>query len=97
MIDASSPPAPHRRHGFLRGLGFKHYQAAGPVDDNVLRENYIDRIYDTYIDEEELQDCDHTILEIANRWSRAAIPRASSSGRWASGCRARATPRSPAR
>jgi deoxyhypusine synthase len=51
---------------FFEALGFKHYQAAGPVDDNVLRENYIDRIYDTYIDEEELQTCDHTILEITN-------------------------------
>ena len=51
---------------FFEALGFKHYQAAGQVDDNVLRENYIDRIYDTYIDEEELQACDHTILEIAN-------------------------------
>jgi deoxyhypusine synthase len=52
---------------FFEALGFKHYQAAGSVDDNVLRANYIDRIYDTYIDEEELQACDHTILEIANR------------------------------
>ena len=51
---------------FFEALGFKHYQAAGEVDDNVLRENYIDRIYDTYIDEEELQACDHTILELAN-------------------------------
>src|ERR1700743_3472332 len=51
---------------FFEALGFKHYQAAGPVDDNVLRANYVDRIYDTYIDEEELQNCDHTILEIAN-------------------------------
>lgn len=50
---------------FFEALGFKHYQAAGSVDDNVLRENYIDRIYDTYIDEEELQACDHTIYEIA--------------------------------
>src|ERR1700744_4818797 len=51
---------------FFEALGFKHYQAAGPVDDNVLRANYIDRIYDTYIDEEKLQACYHTILEIAN-------------------------------
>jgi deoxyhypusine synthase len=52
---------------FFEALGFKHYQAAGQVpDDNVLRELYIDRIYDTYIDEEELQACDHTILELAN-------------------------------
>jgi deoxyhypusine synthase len=72
---------------FFEALGFKHYQAAGPVDDNVLRENYIDRIYDTYIDEEELQNCDHTILEICNRLE----PRAYSSrefiwemGKWLS-------------
>ncbi len=52
---------------FFEALGFKHYQANGAVDDNVLRENYIDRIYDTYIDEEQLQNCDHTILDIANR------------------------------
>ncbi len=50
---------------FFEALGFKHYQAAGQVDDNVLRGHYIDRIYDTYIDEEELQNCDHTIYEIA--------------------------------
>src|SRR6202007_2057057 len=50
---------------FFEALGFKHYQAAGPVDDNVLRSNYIDRIYDTYIDEEELQNCDPHILEMA--------------------------------
>jgi deoxyhypusine synthase len=52
---------------FFEALGFRHYQAAGPVDDNVLRDNYIDRIYDTYIDEEELQTCDHTILELCNQ------------------------------
>lgn len=51
---------------FFEALGFKHYQADGAVDDRELRDMYIDRIYDTYIDEEELQACDHTILEIAD-------------------------------
>ena len=51
---------------FLEALGFKHYQAKEVPDDNTLRSLYIDRIYDTYIDEEELQACDHTILEITN-------------------------------
>ena len=50
---------------FFEGLGHKHYQALEIPDDNVLRSLYIDRIYDTYIDEEQLQDCDHTIFEIA--------------------------------
>src|SRR5471030_3051535 len=51
---------------FFEALGFKHYQAQASVDDRDLRDLYIDRIYDTYIDEEELQNCDHAILAIAN-------------------------------
>jgi len=50
---------------FFEGLGHKHYQALEIPDDNILRSLYIDRIYDTYIDEEQLQDCDQTIFEIA--------------------------------
>ena len=52
---------------FFEALGFKHYQGDQFQDDKVLRENYIDRIYDTYIDEENLQICDKTICEIANK------------------------------
>ena len=52
---------------FFEALGFKHYHGnPHGTDDKMLRELYIDRIYDTYIDEEDLQACDHTILEIAN-------------------------------
>ena len=51
---------------FFEALGFKHYQGSQFQDDTVLRKNYIDRIYDTYIDEEELQACDKTICDIAN-------------------------------
>jgi deoxyhypusine synthase len=51
---------------FFEALGFKHYQGSQFQDDAVLRNNYIDRIYDTYIDEEELQACDKAICEIAN-------------------------------
>ena len=51
---------------FFEALGFKHYQGSQFQDDTVLRDNYIDRIYDTYIDEEELQACDKAICDIAN-------------------------------
>ena len=51
---------------FFEALGFKHYQGSQFQDDNELRKNYIDRIYDTYIDEDELQLCDKTICEIAD-------------------------------
>jgi deoxyhypusine synthase len=51
---------------FFEALGFKHYQGSQFQDDRELRKNYIDRIYDTYIDEEELQACDQKICDIAN-------------------------------
>ncbi|MFH1111979.1 MAG: deoxyhypusine synthase [Patescibacteria group bacterium] len=51
---------------FFEALGFKHYQGTSNVDDRELRRLYIDRIYDTYIDEEQLQACDQTIGKIAD-------------------------------
>jgi len=51
---------------FFEALGFKHYQGSQFQDDTELRKNYIDRIYDTYIDEDELQMCDKTICKIAD-------------------------------
>jgi deoxyhypusine synthase len=52
---------------FFEALGFKHYKGTPYADDKILREYYIDRIYDTYIDEEELQHCDMTIRKIADQ------------------------------
>ena len=52
---------------FFEALGFKHYQGSQFQDDTELRKNYIDRIYDTYIDEDELQMCDKTICKIADQ------------------------------
>ncbi len=49
---------------FFEALGFKHYQGTKYVDDNELRDLMIDRIYDTYIDEEELRICDDTTAQI---------------------------------
>ena len=51
---------------FFEALGFKHYQGSQFQDDTLLRNNYIDRIYDTYIDEEQLQMCDKIICDIAD-------------------------------
>ena len=50
---------------FFEALGYRHYRGSQWVDDAMLRELYIDRIYDTYINEEELQICDGTIKVIA--------------------------------
>ena len=55
---------------FFEGLGFRHYIAddkfkSGLYDD-LLRDNHIDRIYDTFIDEDELRVCDDTTKIIAD-------------------------------
>ncbi len=51
---------------FFEALGFKHYIGTPFSDDNELRELSIDRIYDTYIDEDELRVCDETTEKIFN-------------------------------
>ena len=52
---------------FFEALGFKHYKGT-PYNnnDNELRDLAIDRIYDTYIDEDELRVCDETTEKIWN-------------------------------
>lgn len=49
----------------FEALGFKHYKGGQDVPDTQLRDLYIDRIYDTFIDEEELQACDNTTYDLA--------------------------------
>jgi len=51
---------------FFEALGFRHFQGTPDIDDQYLRSHLIDRIYDTYIDEEDLQTCDSVIGEIAD-------------------------------
>ena len=51
---------------FFEALGFRHYQGTPFIDDTTLRELHIDRIYDTYIDEDDLRVCDETTALIAN-------------------------------
>ena len=51
---------------FLEALGFRHYRGTPFIDDSLLRKLYIDRIYDTFIDEKDLQVCDKTIEKIAD-------------------------------
>ena len=55
---------------FFEALGFNHYIASDQYkygnEDGVLRELMIDRIYDTFIDEEQLRICDDTTREITD-------------------------------
>ena len=49
---------------FFEALGFKHYKGSKWEDDMALRGARVDRIYDTFIDEDQLGECDNTISEI---------------------------------
>jgi deoxyhypusine synthase len=55
---------------FFEALGFKHYfgpeRLRAGMDDAMLRDLHIDRIYDTLINEDELRVCDDTIRQIAD-------------------------------
>jgi deoxyhypusine synthase len=56
---------------FFEALGFKHYIGTQfGIDDQELRALMIDRIYDTFIDEEDLRSCDTTIGEICDTLPR---------------------------
>lgn len=57
---------------FFEGLGFKHYQGTSFIDDEQLQQLAIDRIYDTYIDEDELRFCDDTICKLADQLTARA-------------------------
>ncbi len=57
---------------FFEGLGFLHYIGTPDVDDNELRLLHIDRIYDTYIDEDDLRVCDETMAKIADSMTPGA-------------------------
>ena len=51
---------------FFEGLGFHHYRGEIRVDDSKLQKMHVDRIYDTFIDEDDLRICDMTTKEIAD-------------------------------
>jgi deoxyhypusine synthase len=51
---------------FFEALGFRHYMGTPFVNDKELQALHIDRIYDTYIDEDDLRECDYTVGKIAD-------------------------------
>lgn len=53
----------------FEGLGNKHYIGSSKADDNILREEYIDRIYDTFISEDDLKQVDNFVADFANKIS----------------------------
>mgnify|MGYP001246082197 CR=1 FL=1 len=50
----------------FEGLGNRHYIGSNKANDDILRENYIDRIYDTFISEDDLKQVDNFIEDFAS-------------------------------
>lgn len=50
---------------FFEAIGYRHYQGSPFVDDDLLRQLRISRIYDTFIDEDQLCHIDRIIAKIA--------------------------------
>ena len=53
----------------FEGLGNKHYIGSSKADDNIVREEFIDRIYDTFISEDDLKEVDNFIADFADKIS----------------------------
>ena len=51
---------------FFEALGFRHYRGLHEADDAELNRHGIDRIYDTYILEQDLRECDAAVAAIAD-------------------------------
>ena len=49
-----------------QALNFKHYMGDPKVDDRMLRDLYVDRIYDTYVDEQKFWQLDCSVGAFAD-------------------------------
>lgn len=52
---------------YYTAMGFRHYKGTPNADDSVLHDLYIDRIYDSYVDEIGFVKCDDAISEFCTR------------------------------
>jgi deoxyhypusine synthase len=50
---------------FYQARGYSHYKCSPNIDDLLLRDHFIDRIYDTLVDEEKFRETDAFIGDIA--------------------------------
>jgi len=66
LIDVLVSTGANLYHDWHEARGGKHYIGSQQVDDTKLRELYIDRIYDTFADEEKFRESDDAIKKIAD-------------------------------
>src|SRR6266571_2652852 len=53
-------------HDFYEAHGYRHFRSSPDADDIVLREHFLDRVYDTLADESLFRECDDEIAALAD-------------------------------
>ena len=78
MIDVIVSTGANMYHDFVEALGEHHYLGSPDADDRILREEAIDRIYDTYADESKFRMIDNKIMLLADKLAEQNISAVSS-------------------
>jgi len=78
MVDAIVSTGANMYHDLVEALGEHHYLGSPDSDDVTLREEGIDRIYDTYADESKFRMIDNMIMSFADKLADEKISNISS-------------------
>ncbi|MEM3151214.1 MAG: deoxyhypusine synthase [Candidatus Bathyarchaeia archaeon] len=68
MIDVLVSTGANLYHDFCEAVGVPHYLGTEHVNDLELRDLHIDRVYDTFLDEDELRKVDELIYKITEQF-----------------------------
>lgn len=67
LVDVIVSTGANMYHDFVEALGEHHYIGSPHANDQVLREAGIDRIYDTYADEDKFRKFDNMVMHYADK------------------------------
>ena len=81
---------------FYQVRGGRHYHGDVNADDKELRDLYIDRLYDTFIDEEKYWETDLAVSRFADTLAPQSLSSRGRSSRWSESSRGRTRARSSA-
>jgi len=78
MINVIVSTGANMYHDLVEALGERHYIGSPHADDRILRDEGIDRIYDTYADESKFRMIDNMIMRLADELAEKNIGAVSS-------------------
>jgi deoxyhypusine synthase len=71
LVDVIVSTGANMYHDVVEALGGYHYLGSVDVDDRVLYEHSIDRIYDVFADEKKYRDVDNEIMALADEAAKS--------------------------